>query len=171
MLRDKGEMLGLRPLEIEDAISHIRFTDLASPVDSIKPRGRSHAVIGRILGSVDISAQMADRTYLEKLPFLFDEFKESGIDLFKDATDLLLRTPEFHKFIQVRLKNDLWDVHQHMKAHFKHRLGVEEDFYQSTVKRSMAFLADVCTRDGNPWSFLKRGDIVGVLGKGGIQVA
>ena len=38
-------------------------------------------LMGHILGTADIIAQMADRVYLERLPLLFDELKEGVVSV------------------------------------------------------------------------------------------
>ena len=45
-------------------------------LEEIPFRSDETRAMGRILGSADLIAQMADRTYLEKFPLLFEEFQE-----------------------------------------------------------------------------------------------
>ena len=45
---------------------------------------------------------MANENYLEKLPFLYDEFKEGGVQGYKDEFDLLEKTPAFWEMVKQR---------------------------------------------------------------------
>ena len=39
--------------------------------------------MGKVLGTADLVAQMADKNYQEKLPLLFLEFQEAGMEEFE----------------------------------------------------------------------------------------
>jgi hypothetical protein len=60
--------------------SHIIMcTKLSLPLNEIPFRSEETKTMGKVLGSADLIAQMADRNYLKKLPLLFLEFKEAGM--------------------------------------------------------------------------------------------
>ena len=54
-------------------------------------------ILGKMLGTADLLGQMSDRTYLEKLPFLYLEFKHAGIDGVGTELDFFDSTPGFTK--------------------------------------------------------------------------
>jgi hypothetical protein len=78
----------------------IHYTGYEVPVDRIRVPGPEFRLIGSLLGSADILAQMADRCYLEKCyDRLYPEFVRGGI-----ATK--------------RLKQDLGGCYNYIEQHF-----------------------------------------------------
>src|SRR5581483_10901741 len=87
-------------------------------------------MLGNMLGTADIIAQMADRCYLEKCrDRLFPEFVAGGLAakdegdrrrsvLFRDVQDLLLHTPQFYKTATLRLKQQLGGAYGYAQRHF-----------------------------------------------------
>lgn len=114
---------------------------------------------GKILGAADLLGQMADRNYLEKLLFLYFEFKEAGITGYEDEYDLLKKSLEFYSMTLKRLESDLGNVHRHMRSHFKIRWGIDEDLYMESMKNNIDYLNHVI-RHGDYASLLRRGQIV-----------
>ncbi|MGC2165001.1 MAG: HD domain-containing protein [Gallionella sp.] len=55
----------------------IRCTDPAESIPKIQFPDERTRLLGQIVGSADLTGQMADRTYLEKLLFLYLEFEEA----------------------------------------------------------------------------------------------
>ena len=83
----------------------ILCTDLSADISAIDFSSDAIGLLGKMLGTVDLLAQMADRTYLEKLLFLYHEFSEARVGDYKDEIDLLRKTVIFYDFIDRRLKN------------------------------------------------------------------
>ena len=74
---------------------------------------------------------MADRLYLEKLIYLYSEFREGKVPGFESEFDLFKKTESFYEDIsKKRLSEELGGVSNFMKIHFKHRFGVDRDYYQ-----------------------------------------
>jgi hypothetical protein len=108
----------------------IHFTGYEIPVDRIRLPGPEFRLIGNMLGSADIMAQMADRCYLEKCyDRLYPEFVRGGIArrrnsdgseeiLFASAADLIFKTPRFYQGATKRLKQDLGGCYTHIESHF-----------------------------------------------------
>lgn len=115
---------------------------------------------GKILGTADLLGQMADRLYLEKLLFLYYEFKEAGIAGFESEYDLLKKTLQFYDATLNRLKNDLGNVCKHMRSHFQSRWGIDSDLYEDSIKNNMDYLKHILLSEGDYASRLKRGGIV-----------
>ena len=67
-----------------------------------------------MLATADIMAQMADRTYLEKLLFLFHELEEARINLFDGEVELLVRSRDFYARMADRFENQLSSVNRFM---------------------------------------------------------
>ena len=104
---------------LEVAPSHIRLPD-----------EKTH-LVGHMLGTADLIAQMSDRCYLEKCrDRLYPEFELGGMThqqlpdgsqhvVYSSAEDLLLKTPAFIKStIDQRLDGHFDGLYHHVKAHF-----------------------------------------------------
>ncbi|MSQ71398.1 MAG: hypothetical protein EXR27_08940 [Betaproteobacteria bacterium] len=77
-LRDYFNRLGM-PENAEIASQLIHFTGYETPVNSIRVPSPIHRLLGSLLGSADIIAQMSDRCYLEKCrDRLYPEFVAAG---------------------------------------------------------------------------------------------
>jgi hypothetical protein len=108
----------------------IHFTGYEVPTEKIRVPGPEFRLIGNLLGSADILAQMADRCYLEKcLNRLYPEFVLGGIArkrrkdgseeiIFSSAADLIFKTPHFYHGATKRLKQDLGGCYNYIEKHF-----------------------------------------------------
>jgi len=108
----------------------IHFTGYEIPVSSIEVEPE-YRMLGNLLGSADILAQMADRCYLEKCrDRLYPEFVLGGIArqvdergeekvVFASPEDLIFKTPGFFSGANKRLEQDLCGVHRYVASHFK----------------------------------------------------
>ena len=91
---------------------------------------RKFRVLGNLLGSADIIAQMSDRCYLEKCrDRLYPEFVAAGIARRRDAegreqvlyasgNDLVFKTPGFYSGASKRLEDDLDGSYRLAERHF-----------------------------------------------------
>jgi hypothetical protein len=115
---------------VEAATRTIHFTGYEIPVDRIRLPGPEFRLVGNLLGTADILAQMSDRCYLEKCyDRLYPEFVRGGIArqrnedgseeiLFASAADLIFKTPLFYQGATKRLKQDLGGSYKHIERHF-----------------------------------------------------
>ncbi|HVY06173.1 MAG TPA: HD domain-containing protein [Burkholderiales bacterium] len=117
--------------ELAPIASHIiHFTGYEKPIDKIDVPNLSFRLIGNMLGTADIIAQMADRCYLEKCrDRLYPEFVEGGLAarddadrrssvMFRSVEDLMVRTPTFYKTATARLNDQLGKAHGYADKHF-----------------------------------------------------
>ena len=107
----------------------LHFTGYEITIERIRvdPQFR---LIGNLLGSADMLAQMADRCYLEKCyERLYPEFVHGGLArekrpdgtehiIFGSAADLIYKTPQFHASAQKRLKIELAGFGDYAEKHF-----------------------------------------------------
>lgn len=107
----------------------LHFTGYEVPVTRIRvdPEFR---LIGNLLGSADILAQMADRCYLEKCyDRLYPEFVSGGIArqqgpdgrevvVFESGAHLIFQTPRFYETATKRLNVDLGGYCKYIENHF-----------------------------------------------------
>jgi len=123
----------------------LRCTGLDVTIAEIKFQSREHEILGQILGTADLIGQMANENYLEKLPFLFDEFKEGGVPGYRDKFDLLRQTPAFWEMIKQRLVMELGQVDRYLRDYLRVLWGINQDLYRQAIDRNMerlqAFLA------------------------------
>lgn len=137
----------------------IDCTDLMKKPKDIPFKTESAKVLGMILGSADLIAQMADRTYLEKLPHLYDEFVQGGIPAYSDAFDLLAKTAGFYKVQKARLEDDLNSMYSFAGLHFSKRLGIDSDLYSEAIDSNFSYLEKVVAAGKEGYGKLLRRDI------------
>ena len=137
--------------DVAGAILH--FTGYETPVSQIKVPHPLFRLVGSLLGSADIIAQMADRCYLEKCrDRLYPEFVAGGITvrrteaggeevLFASAEDLLRKTPGFFKNASKRLDVDLGGAYVYAEKYFR-----GTNLYMDAVKQNIRFVEGLAER-------------------------
>jgi len=135
----------------------ITCTDLKIRPLSLSFASKDHLLAGCIVGTADILAQMADRYYLERLPWLFEEMKIGGINTFSSKMDLFQHTTTFfNQVIKTRLKKDLKDVQQAMRPHFRARWHIDANLYLNNINNNMIYLDQILSDGKMPLSNLCR---------------
>ncbi|QJR14829.1 HD domain-containing protein [Usitatibacter palustris] len=125
--------------------SIVHFTGYERPVSTIRVPAPIYKLLGSLLGSADIIAQMSDRCYLEKCrDRLFPEFVAGGITrkqtgkgeivVFASAEDLVRKTPAFYQTASRRLDVELGGAYQYAKTHFG-----GDNLYMDAVKQNIRF--------------------------------
>src|SRR4051812_30562859 len=148
-LRDYLPTLGLTAEEAESAGQMLHFTGYERPVATIKLPHPIYRLVGSLLGSADIIAQMSDRCYLEKCrDRLYPEFVAGGITrkqteqgeevVFASAEDLLRKTPGFFRNATKRLDEELGGAYQFAQTHFG-----GTNLYMDAVKQNIRFVERV----------------------------
>ena len=123
----------------------LHYTGYERRVDSIRLDNPMHRLVGSLLGSADIIAQMSDRCYLEKCrDRLYPEFVAGGITrkstdtgevvVFASAEDLLRKTPSFYSNASKRLDGELGGAYQYAQAHFN-----GPNLYMDALKQNIRF--------------------------------
>ena len=128
-LEDYLPKIGMADL-VPAATRIVHFTGYEIPVDKIRVPAPEFRLLGNLLGSADILAQMADRCYLEKCyDRLYPEFVRGGIArkrhkdgteeiVFASAADLIFKTPRFYQGATRRLREDLGGCYSYVEQHF-----------------------------------------------------
>ena len=151
-LREYLPTIGM-PDMAEIASQIIHFTGYERPVASIRVPHPIYKLVGSLLGSADIIAQMSDRCYLEKCrDRLYPEFVAGGINkqktdngeivVFASGEDLLRKTPTFYANASKRLDEELGGAYQFAQSHFGGR-----NLYMDAVKQNIKF-AERVSADG-----------------------
>ena len=117
--------------------------EIDSSVDKIKFSSRETELLGKMLGAADLLGQMADRTYLEKLPFLFHEYREGKVGGFKSEMDLIMKTEDFYAKMKIRLSKDLGNVARFLPAHFNARFGISRNLYEEAIEKNIKYIKQV----------------------------
>jgi len=150
------EYLSDKDFSAEDILdcSHIIMcTELSLPIGEIPFRSERIKEIGKILGSADLIAQMADKNYLEKLPLLFLEFKEAGMPGFETPLEFFQNTEEFyHSVARTRLSEEMGNVSSVALYHFKDRWGIERDLYAESIKDNIKHMREVTGECGDSYT-------------------
>ena len=136
---------------IDIAAEIVHYTGYERPFDTIKVRDRRDQVLGFILGTADLIAQMSDRAYLEKCrDFLFEEFVHAGIAHealpggrfrvnYDSPADLLFKTREFFQRVALpRLDEAFEGVYRFAGAHF-----AGNNHYVDEIALNFAHLTEV----------------------------
>ena len=118
----------------------VHCTGLEMKIEEICFESAYHQQVGWMLGTADLLGQMADCNYLERLPFLYREFKEAQVPGFESELDLLRKTPAFWDFIQFRMVSELGNVNRYMLDHFRAWWGLDRDLNRETIEGNIAYL-------------------------------
>ena len=131
----------------------VHFTGYEIPVAQIKVPGLIFRLLGNLLGSADIIAQMADRCYLEKVhERLYPEFVLGGIArkrnqdgneevVFESADDLVIKTPNFYQTASKRMDESLGGAHRYVQRHFG-----GQNLYLEEMDRNMRFARTIAEK-------------------------
>ena len=151
----------------EKSVPIIKCTILKLVPKQISFPSQEIELLGKIIGTADLLAQMADRAYLEKLILLFEEFEEAQIPGFDSALELLEKTIDFYEFVaKKRLIEDFDDVAKLMRIHFQDRWKLDQDLYERIIVSSISYLKDLIKGcNGNYSCYLKGLRRAGVVEK------
>lgn len=160
-LRDYLPKIGMGHVA-DIAADLIHFTGYEMSVANIKMPAPIYRLLGTMLGSADIIAQMADRCYLEKCrDRLYPEFVLGGLAkkrtpdggdqvVYASGIDLVKKTPDFFDVARRRLNIDLNGSHEFAKKHFG-----GQHLYLDEVEKNVRF-AETIRKEGEEVATLNR---------------
>ncbi len=138
----------------------IRSTDPGNPFAQIPFPDERCRLLGQIVGTADLVGQMADRTYLEKLLFLYLEFKEAQFGNYQSVHDMLRQTRRFYEITREKLDSAYQGLYARLACHFRDVFGTENNYYLESIEKNIAYLAKVTAREEvEHLNMLKRGGI------------
>jgi len=121
----------------------IRSTDPGYPFAQI-PFGDKHTrLLGQLVATADLVGQMADRTYLEKLLFLYLEFKEANFGNYRNVHDMLRQTRRFYEITREKLDVVYEGLYARLSDHFRETMGVANNYYIESIEKNIAYLDEV----------------------------
>ena len=148
-LREYMPRIGMTDMA-DIAASLIHFTGYERHVNTIQVPSLVHRLLGNLLGSADIIAQMADRCYLEKCrDRLYPEFVDGGLATKRDANgkptlifssgkDLVRKTPGFYAGATNRLTQDLDNSFKYAERHFR-----GQNLYLEELNKNIQFAQEL----------------------------
>jgi len=141
--------------EADVAARLVHFTGYEFEVEDIDVADPKDRLLGYMIGTADLIAQMSDRSYLEKCrDFLYDEFVWGGIAreklldgrevvTYRSAEDLIRKTPDYYQNVaRKRIDEKLGSVDRYATAHFD-----GSNPYESAIAHTMVFLRHVLNDD------------------------
>lgn len=150
------------PPSVAEAVTGmILGTEHNRPFSRIDFNDERARMLARIVATADITGQMADRIYLEKLLFLYLEFREAHFGSYQSMYDLLCQTNRFYEMTREKLDGVLGGIYKKLEFHFKDTLGVSKNYYLESIEKNMAYLAKVIAHDeAELFTMLKRHGVV-----------
>jgi hypothetical protein len=140
----------------------VHFTGYEKKIEEIELDDPLDSMVGHLLGTADLIAQMADRCYLEKCrDRLYLEFVLAGIAiqtnsngsqsvLYQSGIDLLLQTPQFYRnVVKKRLDIDFNKAYRYIEAIYRGR-----NPYIEFIERNIAYLEYII--ETGEWQALRR---------------
>ncbi len=135
--------------------------DINEDISEIPQESPETESIAKMVATACIIGQISDRTYLEKLLFLFQELNEAQVFEFQTELDLLANTMEFYERAKSRLENELGDVQYFLAHHFLKRWGIDYDMYADALESNLSYLGHLLENHRNDYrEKLKRGGLL-----------
>jgi hypothetical protein len=149
------------PGEMAEIVDHlVRGTEHSRPFALIEFADERERMLGRIVATADITGQMADRIYLEKLLFLYLEFREANFGSYQSMYDLLCQTNHFYETIREKLDGSLGGIYRKLEWHFRQTLGVDNNYYLESIEKNMEYLEKIVANDeAQLFTMLKRNGV------------
>jgi len=160
-MRQYVSELKLRPEAAATVTGMILGTEHNRPFSRIDFDDDRARMLARIVATADITGQMADRIYLEKLLFLYLEFREAKFGSYQSMYDLLCQTNRFYEMTREKLDGALGGIYKKFTFHFEDVMGVSNNYYLESIEKNMAYLSKVVANDEAELStMLKRNGVV-----------
>jgi len=160
-LRYHGSECDLSEKQTSQGCIMILCTDVSKDITSISFPSQKVEFLGRLLNAADILGQMSDRTYLEKLLFLYHEYKEGNVGDYKSESDLLRRTVDFYAFIDKRLQPIIDKANRFMISHLTSRWNIQTNLYTEAIEGQRKYLEKILSiPDADPRNHLHRYAII-----------
>ena len=159
-----GDKYTLSDTERDHISRMILVTDLSVEMDGIAFDSDMLRKTAFLVAAADLLSQMADRNYLEKLLFLYREFKEAGFGGYHHERHLLEQTVAFYDYADERLHLLDADLDTYIRAHLKQEWGIDRNLYEESLDSQRRYLQEIIRdHDSDHRSHLKRGGIVAAV--------
>jgi hypothetical protein len=156
-----GFQFGLSDEEIAAGRAIILCTDMDTDITTSAFPSPQIELLGKLLGTADLMAQLAEQTYLEKLLYLYYECKEAGVGDYESEVDILRKSVNFYDVFEERLRTTLGGVDRFMQLHFASKWGIDQNLYHEAINKQKTYLLNILKiPDADPRDYLKQGNIV-----------
>jgi hypothetical protein len=146
--------------DIEDISSMILCTKTTFENESIAQCTEAVKIAGSMLGTADLLGQMASRIYLEKLLFLYYEFREANMAGFTTEFDVLRQTSDFYLLSRKKLSENYMNMYIYVEEHLKKRYNINRNLYIEAIEKQMHYLDSIIEDDTTNFRHkLKRGKL------------
>lgn len=139
-VRQNRDRLFLAEEDAESVARMIKATEFILDFRTLSYASAEEQRCGAILAAADLVGQMADRIYLEKLLFLYNEFREAGMPGFNTEFDILRKTNDFYNLTRKRLDESLEGIGRYAQIHFLKRHNIDANLYETAIEKNMAYL-------------------------------
>ncbi|MBN1412863.1 MAG: hypothetical protein JW969_18625 [Spirochaetales bacterium] len=158
-LKNHHQKFRISPEDTEMITRIIQCTGLNADISTITFSSIDEKTAGVILGTADLLGQMADRTYLEKLLFLYYEFREAEIPGYHTEFDILRKTVDFYEITKKKFTTDFMGVYIFDRYHFQKRYNIDRNLYLEAIDRHIAYLHKIIADSSTNFRHkLKRGN-------------
>ena len=152
---------GYDATDCELCCNFIKSTDVTEDLESIPFSSEGELTLAQMIATADIIGQIADRTYLEKLLFLFQELSEVHVLGFKTELDLMENTLDSFRQAQHRMEHDLGNVKIYFRHHFMNRWEIDYDMYGYSIDSNISYLGHLLENHRNDYrNKLNRGGLL-----------
>lgn len=125
----------------------INYTKLSSDPATFDYHSHEVQLVGQVVGSADILAQMADRYYLECLPLLYREQEAGGINRHRSALELMEHTANFYQNVVLRrLVSTFSNTSTAMRTHFRERYNIDRNLYIENIDKNIDYLLKIIAK-------------------------
>lgn len=139
----------------------MRCTDMDEALDELQFASTGDRILARMVATADIIGQLADRTYLEKLLFLFQELSEVRLLGYRTELDLMENALDSYRSARHRMENELDNVKTYLKSHFLYRWEIDTDLYEDAIESNISYLGHLLDNHRNDYrEKLKRGGLL-----------
>lgn len=125
--------------ECEEIIAHTNITISTADI-SCSPKAK---LIGQIVGTADITSQMADRYYAECLAMLFIELEETGECEFESLGDMFEKTESFLMQIETRLNEQFGGIQHKYQDHFREFENDDRNLYIEGINKNLVYIKKI----------------------------
>ena len=144
-------------------------TGYSIKLDEIHFSSDEEELLGKMMGTADLLGQMSSRDYLEKLLFLYYEFREGNVIGFESELDLLKKTLVFYHSIKEKFTRDFSNVIQYVIYHFQERWNIDKNLYYEAIEKNIQYLQYILDNHmKNYHDYLRRSGIAKNLNKKGL---
>jgi hypothetical protein len=146
-----GEEYGL-------ASKMVECTGLDVDISGLSFKNKSEKILCFMTGTANIIGQMASRTYLERLFFLYHRVKQEKVISAGSVLYILKKTTDFYKNrARKMLDRDFQGLYKYCLTHFRKRYGINRNLYMESIENQLKYLDTILKRyPRSYWKKLRR---------------